>query len=186
MVNVVVTPWANLPAHMKGQERVSANYLLIYDDDNLVDYYTDEKMSEKFTDELQPLIEWISKAYKLGAGNTDKKPSPELCAYIAHLNAEEIRTSKLGAGDPYELRKATDEARKFDEVSDRFAKGLTISEIRDMKGRLVAFKIKGESGFTYSLDRAGTSCTCRAAMTGSNTCWHMRAVEIYLEAYKSI
>ncbi len=186
MLKTSVVPWANLPAHMKQGKDKTASYLLIEDDGNLVDYFTDAGMPARL-DELSLMIEWIEKAYKLGAGDTINKPSNKLCSYLAHLSAEEMRKGLTAfADDPFEKRKALEEARKMDEVSDRYAKGLTISEIRDTHDKLVAFKIKGESGFTYSLNPNGNTCTCTAGLTGSKICWHMRAIEIYREAMKTL
>lgn len=186
-----IVPWADLPDHLKpvfsDKYQRNSNFVLIEYNGELLDYFCDNESLDKFDKELQPLIEWINRAYQLGIGNTKDKPSANLCAYLAHMNAEEMRKGLVKAGDdPFEKRKAVEEARKFDEISARFSNGLLIAEVRDLRDELVAFKIKGEGGFTYSLNQTGTTCTCRAALTGSATCWHMRAIEIYLEAYKAL
>jgi hypothetical protein len=180
MLTVNLYARKELPSHLRHLvETVKGdiNVLVIENDGAVLDYYLETEMD--FAN-ASPLIQWISKAYEIGYGL--ESPSRQKCAKVAHVIAERLRAAAENAPDGLNEKHLIAEARKYDAVADRFLKGLSISVLHE-DGNIIAFKVKGDGGYVYSLNSQGDTCTCHLGQKSTQLCWHICAVECWRKAY---
>lgn len=178
-MDIKIVGWDELPPHMKHDADHSALYTLIYSaDGTLLDYFNNK---ENYFNELSA---WVKKAYEIGRGEfSPNKPQKRSLVFIAHNMAEVYRRQE--SDNSIDTRFFIKEARKWDEVSRRFSGGLEIHPVFDETGIVVAYKVRGESGYTYSVNATIDVCSCEAGLAGKD-CWHLAAVDVYAKAVKAI
>lgn len=184
MFTAKIVSWAELPASLKSlQANKAAKYFVIMHGDDVLDYYSDEGWVNKLP-EFSEILEWVEKAYRLGAGNHETIPTNVL-AYVAHTMGERARQSAIRVDSPLQKKGLLREAEQFDECSRRFAIGQTVIAIyHPVKSDIISYKVVGSSGATYSVNPSGNGCSCAAGIKSKSFCRHMRMVECYIQASK--
>jgi hypothetical protein len=132
--------------------------------------------------DLLEFAEEMQKAYSVTG--TGLVPTNKECAFAAHMVASEFRMHGDNASNPLQQKQFYTEARKYEDVCDRFLKGLSINQV-DLSGDIIAYYVKGDGGYAYSLNSSANSCTCHAGRNSTEICWHMRAVECFLTVKKN-
>jgi hypothetical protein len=161
-------------------EESASAVLVIEVGDTVLNYFSTRKSGGVTETDLFEFAEEMQKAFLLGNG--DSRPSNKQCARTAHAIASNFRADGDAATNPLHQKKFYNEARKYEDVCDRFLKGLSISHLSDDDGRTISYYVKGDSGYAYSLNAGANSCTCHAGRSSTEICWHMRAVECFLTA----
>lgn len=184
MYRATVYNHSNIPSHLRHLlEEPASAVLVIENSDSVVDYFLSRESGGLTETDLFEFSQAMQKAYLLGNGMS--KPTNRQCAYAAHIIASGFRQHGDAAGNPLQQKQFYTEARKYEEVCDRFLKGLTISQLDRDDGTILAYYVRGDSGYAYSLNAGANSCTCHAGRSSSEICWHMRAVECFLTAQKN-
>lgn len=153
-------------------------FLVVYDDSGaLLQVYSQEELVNTPEQALNILKFAVDNAFAL-ANKTVVIPSPKLCAWLAHKEADKYSDVSQGLS-PLEQKEYLTLMHQFNEISDRFAKEQMPHPVYNPNNRVVAFKVKGDHGHTYSVDAGATHCTCAAGMKNQE-CWHVRMVDVYL------
>jgi hypothetical protein len=174
---------SNVPSHLRHllESPVSA-VLVIESEDAVISYFHTRESGGLSETDLIEFCNEIERAQKsLGASLA---PTNRECAFIAHLFAQEYRSHGDSAANPLQQKQYYNEARKYDDVCDRYLKGLSVNALHSPSGNTIAYYVKGDSGYAYSLNASANSCTCHVGRNSSEICWHMRAVECFLAAGK--
>lgn len=174
---------SNIPSHLRHLLEEPAGAVLVIEmGDAVVNYFYSRSDGGLTEADLFEFAQEMQKAY---LSSTDKiKPTSRECAFVAHIIAEEYREHGHNAQNPLQQKQFYNEARKYDDVCDRFLKNLVISTLLDSSGDVVSYYVKGDGGYAYSLNSSANSCTCHVGRNSTEICWHMRAVECYLSAIK--
>lgn len=181
MYKATVYNHSNIPSHLRHLLEESASAVLVIEiGDSVLNYFSTRKSGGVTETDLFEFAEEMQKAFSTGSGVS--RPSNKQCAYVAHTIASGFRSDGDNAANPLHQKKFYNEARKYEDVCDRFLKGLSVNQLTDDEGKVISYYVKGDSGYAYSLNAAANSCTCQAGRNSTEICWHMRAVESFLTA----
>lgn len=174
-----VVGFLELPLDGRFEKSPDDKFLILKEDARIVDIIALSDLINTPDQALNILKYAIDLAYSLGAKML-VSPSPKVCAWLAHVEAEKYSNSQ--GLSPLEQKRNIALTHQFNEISDRFAKGQIPQPIyKPTNNRILAYKVKGDQGHTYSVDAGATHCTCAAGMKNQE-CWHIRMVDIYLKA----
>lgn len=181
MYKATVYNHSNIPSHLRHLLEESTSAVLVIEaGDSVLNYFSTRKSGGITETDLFETAEEIQKAFFIGNGAS--RPSNKQCAFIAHAFASGFRADGDTEANPLRQKKFYNEARKYEDVCDRFLKGLSVNALSDSEGKVISYYVKGDSGYAYSLNSGANSCTCQAGRSSTEICWHMRAVECFLEA----
>lgn len=184
MFKATVYNYSNIPSHLRHLlEEPASAVLVIEHNDSVVNYFLTRASGGVLEADLVEFAEEIQKAYSINSASKSS-PTNRQSAYVAHRIAEKFRHDGNLASNPLEQKRFYNEARKYDDVCDRFLKGLIISELTSDTGETIAYLVKGDSGYAYNLNASANSCTCHVGRNSTEICWHMRAVECFVLASK--
>lgn len=173
-----ILSFAELPNNVQLGKDPEDIFLVVYDGDNILQVFSQQELINTPTQALNTLKFGIDYAYALGA-HTIVCPSPKVCAWLAHVEAEKY--SDTTGLTPLQEKVNLSLMHQFNQISDRFAKNQLPQPIyKPTNNRIIAFKVKGDHGNTYSVDAGATHCTCAAGMKNQE-CWHIKMVDIYLK-----
>lgn len=182
MYKAAVYNHSNIPSHLRHLlEEPASAVLVIEHNDSVVNYFLTRTGGGVLEADLVEFAEEMQKAYAINSAGK-ASPTNRQTAYIAHKVAEKFRADGDLASNPLEQKRFYNEARKYDDVCDRFLKGLVVSEMLSDSGAMSAYLVKGDSGYAYSLNPSANSCTCHVGRNSADICWHMRAVECFVLA----
>lgn len=184
MYKAAVYNHSNIPSHLRHLlEEPASAVLVIEHNDSVVNYFLARASGGILEVDLIEVAEEMQRAYALNDFSA-MRPTNRECALIAHRVADGFRRDGMMASNPLEEKRFYNEARKYDDVCDRFLKGLVVSVLHSDEGDIIAYLVKGDSGYAYSLNASANSCTCHVGRNSTEICWHMRAIECFTMASK--
>ncbi len=185
MYKATVYTNTDIPSYLRHLlEQPASAVLVIEQDDAVVSFFSAREDGAGYRKiDLDEICLELNRAYSFGAKGFSQ-PSNNSCALIANEVAEEYRQhGRISAMDSLEQKRFYAEARKYDDVCDRFLRGIHINFLYDDQSQKVkGYSLKGDGGYAYFLNQSANSCSCHVGRNSTDICWHMRAVECYLAA----